>query len=51
VAEEAWKLVRAVAYQAKADAPSVELQYHHDDAAPIEWSGAAEREPEPRLKD
>jgi hypothetical protein len=40
-----------VAYQAKADAPSVALQYHRHAAAPIKWHGAAEQGLEPRLKD
>jgi hypothetical protein len=51
LAEEAWNFVRAVAYQAKADAPSVALQYHRHAAAPIKWREAAEQGPKPRLKD
>jgi hypothetical protein len=39
-----------MAYRAKADASSVELQYHHHDATPIEWDGAAKQGPEPKLK-
>ena len=44
-AEEAWKSVRAVAGQAKADAPSVRSQYHHHAVAdtPAEGRKRAKR--------
>ena len=40
-----------MAYQAKADAPSVVLQYHRHAAAPAKWRGAAKQGPELTRKD